>query len=92
MPELLDRLPINVPGAFYVDSSCIDCDRCRDTAPDFFRRDDDEGMSFVFRQPTTPEEIQLAMQALEECPTESIGSDGEAESSDDVRPDATLVG
>lgn len=27
--------PENVPGRFYVDDSCIDCDMCRTTAPSF---------------------------------------------------------
>ena len=26
----------NVPGDFYVDSSCIDCDLCRQIAPEVF--------------------------------------------------------
>ena len=30
------RLPDNAPGRFYVDDQCIDCDACRETAPDFF--------------------------------------------------------
>lgn len=73
MPNIEDRLPQNIPGRFYVDSSCIDCDGCRDLAPDFFRRDDDIGMSIVFRQPVTEAETQLCVEALEGCPTESIG-------------------
>jgi len=73
MPNLEDRLPQNVPGCFYVDSSCIDCDLCRGNAPDFFRRDDDIGYSIVFRQPVREAEIQLCVEALESCPTESIG-------------------
>lgn len=42
------------------------------------RRDDDIGFSVVYRQPETPEEVDLATEALEGCPTESIGSDGNA--------------
>ena len=75
MANILDRLPQNVPGRFYVDSTCIDCDICRGHAPTFFRRDDDIGQSFVFRQPVTEEEIALCLEALEGCPTESIGED-----------------
>ena len=73
MPNLEDRLPQNAPGRFYVDSSCIDCDMCRGIAPDFFRRDDDIGQTLVFRQPVTEVEVQLCVEALEGCPTESIG-------------------
>jgi hypothetical protein len=35
-----DKNPGNVPGPFYVDTTCIDCDLCRETAPSTFRRDD----------------------------------------------------
>ncbi len=75
MPNILDRLPQNVPGRFYVDSSCTDCGLCPSTAPSHFRRDDEIGQSFVFRQPETPYEIALCLEALESCPTESIGEE-----------------
>jgi ferredoxin len=70
-----NRLLQNVAGAYYVDSSCIDCDMCRDSAPDFFRRDEEIGMSIVYRQPVTREECALADEALQSCPSESIGYD-----------------
>ncbi len=75
MPNILDRLPQKVSGRFYVDSSCIDCGLCPSTAPSHFRRDDEIGQSFVFRQPETPDEIALCLEALESCPTESIGEE-----------------
>lgn len=71
-----DRLPENVAGAYYVDSSCIDCDMCRSTAPAFFSRNGEIGFSVVYRQPHTPEELKTAEDARLECPTESIGNDG----------------
>jgi len=73
MADLTDRLPQNAPGRFYVDSSCIDCDICRGDFPSFFRRDDDIGQSFVIRQPKTSEEIEQCIEAVQGCPTESIG-------------------
>ena len=76
MANLENRLTQNVPGRFYVDDSCIDCDQCRFNVPSSFRRDDDLGSSVVFRQPETPEEIALAEEAAEGCPSSSIGSDG----------------
>ncbi len=76
MADLNYRLSINVPGAFYVDDTCTDCDLCRSLAPDFFTRDDATGNSYVFRQPVTPEEIAEAEDARQSCPTESIGHDG----------------
>jgi len=48
---------------------------CRGHASSHFRRDDETGYSFVFHQPETEEEIALCREALEGCPTESIGED-----------------
>jgi len=79
MSDKTNRLPQNAPGAYYVDSSCVDCDLCRNTAPDFFKRDEESGFSFVYRQPITPQERALAEEAKQGCPTESIGNDGIAE-------------
>ncbi|MCB9824385.1 MAG: ferredoxin [Planctomycetes bacterium] len=70
------KLTENVPGPFYVDDQCIDCDACRETAPDFFRRNDDRGYSFVYRQPETPADRELCLEAMEGCPVEAIGEDG----------------
>jgi ferredoxin len=75
MATLNERLPTNVVGPFYVDSSCVDCDLCRNTAPEIFRRDEETGHSFVYRQPQSPAEIALAEDARVGCPTESIGND-----------------
>ena len=76
-----ERLSENVAGAYYVDSSCIDCDLCRSNAPDFFRRQDELGFSIVYRQPLTPDELKQAEEARLDCPTESIGNDGIAPAS-----------
>jgi len=73
MADSTDKVPENVPGVFYVDRTCIDCDLCRETAPANFSRQDDEGYSYVSRQPTTPEETASCDAALEECPVEAIG-------------------
>ncbi|MBI4971976.1 MAG: ferredoxin [Candidatus Omnitrophica bacterium] len=75
MATAANRVAESVAGKFYVDSQCIDCDLCRQTAPDNFDRSDN-GYSFVKKQPTTPEEEALCKQALSECPVEAIGSDG----------------
>ena len=72
------KQPRNVPGSFYVDETCIDCDLCRENAPAFFRRDDDRGYSYVWKQPGTEEEIAQATEALDGCPSDSIGKDGGA--------------
>ena len=72
-----EKWECNIPGKFYVDQQCIDCDLCRETAPEFFARNDDGGYSFVTKQPTTEEEIALCTEAKEGCPVEAIGDDGE---------------
>ncbi|HZJ17152.1 MAG TPA: ferredoxin [Chthoniobacteraceae bacterium] len=77
MADRNHKTPLNVPGPFYVDETCIDCDLCRETAPATFRRDDENGMSYVWKQPATAEERTLAGNALEGCPTETIGCNGD---------------
>lgn len=76
MAELEDRYEDNVAGTFYVDDQCIDCDLCRETAPDNFTRNDDGGYSYVYKQPDNDEELALADEAMEGCPVEAIGNDG----------------
>ena len=72
MAQLSRRLPQNVPGEFYVDSTCIDCDACRQIAPAIFRDHGDQ--SSVYHQPENPGELHRALMALVACPTASIGS------------------
>ena len=84
MADKKNKLAENAPGKFYVDDQCIDCDACRETAPDFFKRNDERGYSFVYRQPQSADDVALCYEALEGCPVEAIGDDGEGE--DDVPP------
>jgi glyoxylase-like metal-dependent hydrolase (beta-lactamase superfamily II)/ferredoxin len=65
------RLEGNVPGDFYVDATCIDCDTCRWMAPRTFKSHGDH--SVVHAQPTSPQDTRRALQALVACPTASIG-------------------
>jgi len=77
MAVFSDRFPQNVPGKFYVDDRCTDCDLCRETAPNNFTRDGVGGHSYVYKQPATPEEIALCQESVEGCPTSAVGNDGE---------------
>jgi ferredoxin len=79
MANKADKWGTNVAGKFYVDQQCIDCDLCRETAPNFFTRNDEGGHSFVNKQPETEEDVALCMEALEGCPVEAIGDDGDKE-------------
>src|SRR5205085_12058975 len=49
MADVANRYPENVPGKYYVDNQCIDCDLCRETAPNNFTRNDDGGYSYVYK-------------------------------------------
>lgn len=68
------RYPDNAPGAFFVDTTCIDCDTCRQLAPAVFAAADDH--SYVHAQPGAPDAERAAYRALLACPTASIGTTG----------------
>ncbi len=72
MAVVTKRLTENVAGDFYVDSTCIDCDACRQIAPATFR--DHGEQSSVYRQPANADETHRALLALVSCPTASIGT------------------
>src|SRR5437764_12542029 len=76
MADPANKYPENVPGGYYVDDQCIDCDLCRETAPANYKRNDDGGHSFVYKQPESPEEEALCKEAMEGCPVEAICNDG----------------
>jgi glyoxylase-like metal-dependent hydrolase (beta-lactamase superfamily II)/ferredoxin len=73
------RVPENIPGDFFVDSTCIDCDACRQIAPAVFA--EAAATSFVKAQPVTNTDRRRALRALLACPTGSIGYLGD----DDVK-------
>jgi glyoxylase-like metal-dependent hydrolase (beta-lactamase superfamily II)/ferredoxin len=62
----------NVPGNFFVDDTCIDCDLCRQIAPTVFKEEWDH--SIVSHQPESATEAHRAAMALVACPTASIGA------------------
>lgn len=74
MADVRKRVPEDVPGDFFVDSTCIDCDTCRQLAPAVFAEGDE--YAYVHHQPQTPEDRRQALRALVSCPTGSIGSQG----------------
>ena len=76
MPDPISRVKENVDGAFYVDSSCIDCDVCRDTAPNNFTRCFKSAYSYVSKQPENETERAACEEAMACCPVEAIGDNG----------------
>ena len=75
MADKNNKHPENVPGPYYVDTECINCDACVLAAENHFKLLDD-GHAYVFRQPATAEEKEACEEALESCPVEAIGNDG----------------
>jgi glyoxylase-like metal-dependent hydrolase (beta-lactamase superfamily II)/ferredoxin len=75
MANIKKRVPENVAGDFFVDSTCIDCDACRQIAPQVFAQA--ETTSFVHSQPASPADRRQALRALLSCPTGSIGCLGD---------------
>jgi glyoxylase-like metal-dependent hydrolase (beta-lactamase superfamily II)/ferredoxin len=69
---LAKRLAANVPGEFFVDSTCIDCGTCRQVAPEAFAEGDDA--SYVHRQPADAAAAHRAAMALVACPVAAIGT------------------
>jgi glyoxylase-like metal-dependent hydrolase (beta-lactamase superfamily II)/ferredoxin len=65
------RLAGNAPGPLFVDRTCIDCDACRQLAPETFA--DAGGRSSVYAQPATAGDLAGALRALVACPVGAIG-------------------
>lgn len=58
MADKEDKYENNVEGKYFVDTECIDCNLCRETAPDNFA-DHEDGYSYVYKQPENEEEESL---------------------------------
>lgn len=76
MADPTDKWEDNIPGKFYVDKECILCSVCSDCAPNNFRMSDDGSHDIVYKQPENDDELDACYEALECCPVEAIGDDG----------------
>jgi len=72
MADFKKRISENLDGLFFVDDTCIDCDTCRQLAPETFAESGD--YAIVTRQPENEIELRKATRALLACPTGSIGT------------------
>ena len=72
MADTKKRLSTNVAGSFFVDSTCINCDTCRQLAPSVFKETGE--YSTVYRQPADGLQPIEAYRALLACPVGSIGT------------------
>jgi glyoxylase-like metal-dependent hydrolase (beta-lactamase superfamily II)/ferredoxin len=77
MADLNLKLPENAPGELFVDETCIDCDTCRELAPETFGSRSN-GQSIVVQQPGSDAAWTRALQAVVSCPTASIGAERSA--------------
>jgi ferredoxin len=76
MADELSRQPANVPGPWYVDTSCALCRLCLEEASNLITYNRHETAVHFFKQPETPEETDAAQRAMDACPTLAIGNDG----------------
>lgn len=76
MADKTNKQAGNADGFYYVDVACVDCDLCRQNAPLNFKRNDEKGYSYVFKQPENDAELEKCKLAMSECPVEAIGCDG----------------
>lgn len=74
MADLRKRHPQNASGPWFVDLGCISCDTCTDISPEIFWRDA-ERKAYV--QNYHPQEAALFRAALESCPVEAVGDEGD---------------
>lgn len=77
MADKKEKWDDNVAGKFYVDRECILCSVCSDAAPKNFRVSDDGTHDIVYKQPENEDELDECYEALDNCPVEAIGDDGE---------------
>lgn len=78
MADKTKKYPENIAGRYFVDKECIACDACVMVTSTHFGMHPEDGHAFVIKQPDSPEEEDLCREAMEGCPVEAIGSDGDS--------------
>jgi glyoxylase-like metal-dependent hydrolase (beta-lactamase superfamily II) len=87
---MIHRHHANAPGAWYVDTNCINCKAAQTVAPGLIIERD--GQSVFARQPATEEELQLAWRARLLCPTASVRTEDASDPPVDVFPEKMTDG
>ena len=77
MADKNDKFEDNVPGKFYVDTECIICSVCVMAAPNNFVESEDGGHDYVYKQPENDDELAECYDAMDQCPVDAIGDDGD---------------
>lgn len=73
MADRRRRHPLDRGEGWFADTTCIACDVARELAPGLIE-EDERGLSYFAREPSTPEEARMAWRALLACPSASIGA------------------
>ena len=63
--------------SFYCDKECIFCSVCHEVAPDHFKMGAEEDHDVCYSQPKNDAELQICMEAMDSCPVDAIGCDGQ---------------
>ncbi len=66
------KLPNNVSGPYFTTDRCDGCAYCASVAPDNFEFDKPTNTYYVGKQPENPEEEELVLEAMEDCPVDAI--------------------
>lgn len=74
--EETNKLPLNVPGKFYVTEECDGCAYCASVAPENFEFDRESNTYFVSKQPSNAEEMEFITEAMDDCPVDAIRKNG----------------
>jgi ferredoxin len=76
MADKNSKQPLNVPGTWYVDTTCTLCRTCLEEASNLIKVNADETAVYFAKQPAGDAETAAAQRAMEVCPTLAIGNDG----------------
>jgi ferredoxin len=76
MASVEDKFSENEAGKYYVDGECAFCETCIELAPENFASQNDE-YAYVKKQPENDTEEEQCQEAMESCPSDAIGDDGE---------------
>lgn len=79
MADKTIKVPGNVDGPWYVDTTCTPCRTCMEVAgvDALLKWNDDETQVFFHAQPADDAQTAIAEEAMAVCPTAAIGNDGE---------------
>jgi ferredoxin len=77
MADPARRHALNAAGPWFVDARCISCDTCTDVSPEIFGRDEARK---AYVRAYQPEDEALFRSALESCPVEAVGDEGDPSS------------